>query len=52
MDCHKSIDSEDFLYYEDGKRYERSLKCWGCRTPRDRKAIKDFRRTHKQTNPQ
>lgn len=27
--------------------YERSKKCWDCRTPQDRKAIKAWRKKHR-----
>lgn len=46
-DCFKTVSlatvGGDVVYKPDGSIYERSLKCWDCRTETDRKAIKRAR---------
>lgn len=46
-DCFKVVKEDDIERGVSGKIYERSKKCWDCRTDQDRKAIKRFR---KETN--
>ena len=43
-DCYKTVTEEDIERGVDGHIYERSKKCWDCRTDSDRKAIKRFRK--------
>ena len=48
-DCYNKVDEDDIERGVDGTIYERSKKCWDCRTDADKKAIKRFRsKTKKQ----
>jgi len=46
QDCYNTVKEDDIERAEDGRVYERSKKCWECRTELDRKAIKRFRKEH------
>jgi len=46
-DCFNSVGESDIERDESGKIYERSKKCWGCRTDADRRAIKKWRQKHR-----
>lgn len=47
-DCYEIVDESDIERDSDGNIYERSKKCWECRTAQDRKAIKKWRQHHKK----
>lgn len=43
-DCFNYVSENDIERGVDGSIYERSKKCWDCRTPQDRRAIKAWRK--------
>lgn len=43
-DCFKTVKEDDIERDSKGNIYERSKKCWDCRTDADKRAIKKFRR--------
>lgn len=43
-DCYRMVTEDDIERDSKGTIYERSKKCWDCRTPQDRKAIKVWRK--------
>ncbi len=45
-DCFNEVTEDDIERNSAGEIYERSKKCWDCRTKQDREAIKKWR--HKQ----
>jgi hypothetical protein len=45
-DCFSIVSEDDIERDIDGNIYERSKKCWNCRTVNDRKAIKKWRQKH------
>ncbi len=45
-DCFNTVDETDIERDKNGRIYERSKKCWDCRTVLDRRAIKKFRKKH------
>ena len=48
-DCYTYVKEDDIERGVLGNIYERSKKCWNCRTEADRVAIKRFRKeTHKK----
>ena len=47
-DCFNEVREDDIERDENGIIYERSKKCWDCRTSTDRKAIKKWRQKHSQ----
>ena len=47
-DCYHEVTEGDIERGVSGQIYERSKKCWDCRTVLDRKAIKEFRRDTRQ----
>ncbi|MBI4029482.1 MAG: hypothetical protein HY376_03920 [Candidatus Blackburnbacteria bacterium] len=49
--CYKSVKEDDIERGQNGFIYERSKKCWDCRTPQDSKAIKAWRKKHRGTTP-
>lgn len=42
-DCFHEVDEIDIERGKNGEIYERSKKCWDCRTKQDKNAIKRFR---------
>jgi hypothetical protein len=46
-DCFNNVTESDIERDQSGNIYERSKKCWDCRTDADRKAIKKWRQTHR-----
>lgn len=46
-DCFTMVKEDDIERDTKGNIYERSKKCWDCRTPADRKAIKAWRKNHR-----
>lgn len=46
-DCFEMVDESDIERDVDGNIYERSKKCWECRTDADKKAIKKWRQKHR-----
>ena len=46
QDCFKVVKEDDIVRDKDGNIYERSKKCWDCRTKSDREAIKKWRQKH------
>lgn len=46
-DCYNVVKEDDIERDVNGNIYERSKKCWDCRTLQDRKAIKAWRKKHK-----
>lgn len=47
-DCFAEVHEDDIARDPSGRIYERSKKCWNCRSASDRAAIKKWRRNHKQ----
>lgn len=47
-DCYEIVTEDDIERNENGEIYERSKKCWDCRTKQDRAAIKKWRQKHKK----
>lgn len=45
-DCYEIVTEDDIERDKDGNIYERSKKCWECRTKADRTAIKKWRQKH------
>lgn len=41
--CYSVVKEDDIERGTSGEVYERSKKCWDCRTPQDKRAIKNFR---------
>ena len=48
-DCFNLVEENDIERNKKGEIYERSKKCWDCRTKQDRRAIKEWRKS--KTNP-
>ena len=48
-DCYEMVKEDDIERDSDGNIYERSKKCWDCRSAADRKAIKKWRQNHRIT---
>lgn len=46
-DCYQIVTEDDIERTENGEIYERSRKCWDCRTTSGRQAIKKFRQKHR-----
>lgn len=46
-DCYKRVDEMDIERDSEGNIFERSKICYDCRTPQDKRAIKDWRKKHK-----
>ena len=46
--CYNILEEDDIERDKNGVIYERSKKCWDCRTLQDRKAIKAYRRKHRK----
>jgi len=46
-DCFNVVEEDDIERGRDGHIYERSKKCWECRTKQDRAAIKRFRKNNR-----
>lgn len=46
-DCFHVVKEDDIERDSKGNIYERSMKCWDCRTPQDKRAIKRFRKEHR-----
>ena len=46
-DCYNVVKEEDIERNKKGEIYERSKKCWQCRTDTDRKAIKKWRQKNR-----
>ena len=47
-DCYEKVDELDIERNSKGEIYERSKKCWECRTKQDRSAIKKFRQKQRK----
>lgn len=47
-DCFKVVEENDIERNNKGEIYERSKKCWNCRTELDRKAIKRWRKNQRK----
>ena len=47
-DCFKIVKEDDIERNASGEIYERSKKCWDCRTKKDKVAIKKWRKEHKK----
>ena len=47
-DCYNLVEEDDIERNKKGEIYERSKKCWDCRTQQDKRAIKEWRQ--KQSN--
>lgn len=50
-DCFNKVKELDIERNAIGEIYERSKKCWDCRTVQDRKAIKKYRNKHGNKYP-
>ena len=46
-ECMRVVKEDDIERDKDGNIYERSKICWNCRTPQDKKAIKNWRQKHR-----
>jgi hypothetical protein len=46
-DCYKLVGESDIERDILGNIYERSKKCWDCRTLKDKKAVKAWRKNHR-----
>ena len=47
-DCFEVLKEDDIERDPRGNIYERSKKCWDCRTLQDRKAIRAWRKKHRK----
>ncbi len=50
-DCYNIVTEDDVERDKNLHIYERSKKCWDCRTPQDKKAIKAWRKKHRVVAP-
>ncbi len=46
-DCFNVVVEDDIERNQNGDIYERSRKCWNCRTSQDKKTIKRWRKKQK-----
>lgn len=46
-DCYEIVSESDIERNQKGEIYDRSKKCWDCRTKQDREAIKRFRKNNR-----
>ncbi len=47
-DCYVEVSEDDIERNSKGEIYERSKKCWDCRTKQDREAIKRWRKNQRK----
>ena len=47
-DCYGMVDMEFVEHYKDGTPHPRAMKCWKCRTARDGKLLKRFRKDQRK----
>ena len=50
-DCYNFVKEDDIERNKNGEIYERSKKCWDCRTQQDKRAIKEWRKKQNKLTP-